>query len=163
MRHLAPAFTRAIPPAVSGDRAWTRLDLGDAGAVKITVIVNGEGRVAGIETSPEDAELPKHLQRLVKRTTALLKAGRYALTAEPGAAGRETFLIRIALTKRDPIDQAGADPDDALQLGNEPPTLDLPGKAYFTYASGRHFQAEVTILSSEVTAPAKAGDDAADE
>jgi hypothetical protein len=159
VRHLAPAFVRAIPPAVSGDGAWARLDLGPVGEVTLTVVVDDEGRVARIDARHEGDEPRNVMQRLVKRTTALLKAGRYALTARPGAAGRETFRVEVTLTQRDPIDQDGANPDDALQLGNEPPTLEAPGKAYFTLASGRHFEAVVTIVASEASASADAPSD----
>jgi hypothetical protein len=91
---------------------------------------------------------------LVKRTIALLQAGRFALTSAPGLAGRERLRIEVTLSQREPLDHPGDDPHHALNLGHDPPTASEPGKAYFTLASGRHFEARVTIVSSDADAAA---------
>ena len=143
VRNLARAFTRAIPAAVSADRAWGQLPLGEAGQIDVVVEVDGQGKIQQVEV-PEDA--PEHMRALVRRTRALLQAGRFALRGNSPEAGRETLRIAVVLSQGTPVDREGASPDDALRLGHERPTRERPGRAYFDLVSGRHFEATITLL-----------------
>jgi len=145
IRVLAPAFTRAIPAAVSADIAWSRLPVGPAGRVTITVTVDSGGKITDV-TLPDDAA--PHLEDLVNRTMALLRAGRFALSPTDGA-GKQTIAIEVELSEQAPIEHDSAKPTDALNLGHDAPTATAPGRAYFTLASGRHFEARITVVRSD--------------
>lgn len=165
VRNIAGDFARALPAAVSADRVWSRRALGSAGEVEVVLSIDDQGR---IEDHAVPHDTPLYLEDMVSRTVALLHGGRFALTAAPGRPGKETLRIAVTLSKRDPIEQEGSDPHHALNLGHEPPEQDRPGKAYFTLASGRHFEAEVTIVASVGEASAEAdppasADDAAEQ
>jgi hypothetical protein len=125
--------------------------------VELEVVLDGEGKLA---EQVVDRRASKPMRRLVKRTLALLQAGRFALTSAPGLAGRERLRIEVTLSQREPLEHAGDDPHEALNLGHDPPTPSAPGRAYFTLASGRHFEATITILGSE---PSAAADGPAEE
>lgn len=141
---LAPFFTRAIPAAVSADPTWSKRPLGSAGAIRITVTIDEAGAIDRV-TVPAGAD--HHLKRLVARTMPLLRAGRFALMQVAGA-GQETLRIAVTLSQQEPMGTPSARPTDALELGYEPPVQDRPGRAYFTLASGRHFEAHVLVVSS---------------
>lgn len=149
LRVLAPAFARAIPAAVSADPVWSRLPLGPAGRLEITITLNDDGKIVEV---PLPENTPSHLRAIVERTMALLRAGRFALTGATGA-GAETLRIEVTLSQQDPIEHDSAKPSDALRLGHQPPTADEPGRAHFTLASGRHFEALITVLASAARHP----------
>ncbi|MEZ4444811.1 MAG: hypothetical protein R3B72_37395 [Polyangiaceae bacterium] len=150
VQHLAPALARAIPAAVSGDKAWFRMPLGEAGELTLTLVVDAKGKLTGLEPAKK-AELSKPMRRLARRVSAVLHAGRFAVAEQPGHAGRETYRITIRLTEGKPIEQDNAEPHHALEFGYDPPIPGTPGRAYFTYASGKHFEAAVTLVSREVS------------
>jgi hypothetical protein len=145
--NLAGAFARALPAAVSADRAWSRLALGEIGTIELSLRVDGSGKIADVRLREPD-EAPASLRRLADRTVALLRSGRFALSSAAGA-GTETLRVEVVLSQRAPIESASARPQDVLQLGHELPLSDRPGRSYFTLASGRHFEATITILSSQ--------------
>jgi hypothetical protein len=76
---------------------------------------------------------------------ALLGGGLFALENHLGA-GRE--LLRLTITLSDRPVHADDDPAQLVERGFEPPRGAAPGRAYFTLASGRHFEAKVQILAS---------------
>jgi hypothetical protein len=140
-RNLAKAFTRAIPAAVSKDSIWSELPLGPAGKARIEFTIDEEGKIASAE--PE-AEPEQQLQRLLRRTLALLKSGRFALTSGE-QAGTETLELEATISERAASDDEFANPRDPIHLGFEPPTADKAGRAFFTLASGRHVEIEVRL------------------
>ncbi len=148
IRILAPAFTRAIPAAVSADLTWSRLPVGVAGRLAITVTLDDEGKITAVAI-PDEAVDP--LRALVDRTMALLRAGRFALSPS-GGAGEQRLDIEVELSQRAPIEHGHGKPTDALELGHRAPTSTQPGKAFFTLASGRHFEARITVVRSAVPA-----------
>jgi hypothetical protein len=146
MLPLASAFARAVPAAVSNDRAWSRMAVGVAGHIEVTLHIDADGKIAQVSfRDPEHT--PPHLQRLVDKTILVMRSGTFALVDARGP-GFETLGIEVTLSQRAPIETANASPNDALRLGHDPPTRDLPGRAYFTLASGRHFEARIVILDS---------------
>jgi len=148
---LAPALTRAIPAAVSADPIWSQLPPGVVGAIEVSISIDGEGAVDEVSIP---TEAPEPLQRLAVRTVSLLRAGRFALTRARGA-GRES--LRVEVTLSDPSNPEPAPAEGAarreLQLGFEAPSAGRPGRGWFTLASGRHFEATVTVLSSLAAVP----------
>ena len=74
--------------------------------------------------------------------------GRFALAKGDATAGRETLLVEVSLSEREPLDTEGANPDHGARYGFKPPRPSRPGHGYFTLNSGRHFDAKVTIESS---------------
>jgi len=155
---LAPALTRAIPAAVSADPIWSRLPPGVIGAIEMSISVDGEGAVDEVSVPPE---APEALQRLAVRTVALLRAGRFALTGVRGA-GREFLRVEVTLSDRPASDPAVSTDAERrqLQLGFEAPSVDRPGRGWFTLASGRHFEAAVTVVSSLAAASSPPSPDA---
>lgn len=146
MLPLASAFARAVPAAVSNDRAWSRMAVGVAGHVEVTVHIDADGKIAQVSfRDPEHT--PSHLQRLVDKTILVMRSGTFALVDARGP-GFETLGIEVTLSQRAPIETANASPNDALRLGHDPPARDMPGRAYFTLASGRHFEARIVIIDS---------------
>ncbi|MBW2522559.1 MAG: hypothetical protein JRI23_00220, partial [Deltaproteobacteria bacterium] len=118
----------------------------------IAIVVGDDGRIGEISvTSPG----PEPLQRLVTRTSALLRAGRWELSAGPGA-GTESLRIEVTLSERNGASSRASQPSDrtVLELGFEPPAADKPGRGWFTLSSGRHFDAQVTLVQSTLVSPA---------
>jgi len=137
VRDFARAFTRAVPAAVSADAAWAKLPLGVVGRLEITVEVDDNARIVAHHVEPDDLAPP--LRRIIKRTMPLL-AGEFALSAVDGA-GSETMRVEVSLSQREPLAE--------LVLGHELPSAGRSGRAYFTLASGRHFEATIVLLRSE--------------
>jgi hypothetical protein len=63
-----------------------------------------------------------------------------------GTAGRDLFRITITLSDRAVMEDS--EPAQLVERGFEPPRGNAPGRAYFTLASGRHFEAKVEVLGS---------------
>jgi hypothetical protein len=74
-----------------------------------------------------------------------LGGGLFALQNN-GAAGRDLFRITITLSDRAVKEES--EPAELVERGFEPPRGGAPGRAYFTLASGRHFEARVEVLGS---------------
>jgi outer membrane biosynthesis protein TonB len=141
-RSLAKAFTRAIPAAISKDSIWSELELGPAGASKIEITIDEEGKIASAD--PERPQ-PKQLKRLLDRTLILLRAGRFALSRGEGA-GTETLELEATISELPAKADESMNPRDPVQLGFEPPTGEKPGRAFFTLASGRHVEIRVRLV-----------------
>jgi hypothetical protein len=146
VRSLPSAFTRAIPPATAADPVWQTLPIGAQHPFTIAIEIDADGHIQSAELLKEkDGSAPEiQATHLRERVVALLGGGLFALQNNV-AAGRE--LLRIAITLSDralPEDDA---PAQAVQRGFEPPRGATPGRAYFTLASGRHFEAKVQVLT----------------
>jgi hypothetical protein len=136
VRNLATAFARAMPIANTGDPVWGTLPLGPAGSLQVSLELDDTGKLVRAVPS-ESPHAPEHLVRLVERTLALLRAGRFALTGTEPQAGSETFLLEAR------IEQVETTPDDdpsmagPYALGFAAPRKGEPGHATFTLRTGR--------------------------
>lgn len=147
VRSLPSAFARAIPPATGADPIWQNLPTGTQKPFVLAVEVDAEGHIASAKIlSAHDGEdtLPQ-FEHLRQRVIALLGGGLFALQNN-GAAGRDLFRITITLSDRAVKEES--EPAQLVERGFEPPHGSAPGRAYFTLASGRHFEAKVEVLGS---------------
>jgi len=144
VRSLPSAFTRAIPPATAADPVWQTLPAGSEHPFTLAIEVDADGHVSNSEILKEkDGSAPPiQAVHLRERVIALLGGGLFAL--QNGGAGRELFRITITLSDQ-PVSDEDA-PAQAVQRGFEPPRGSIPGRAYFTLSSGRHFEAKVQVL-----------------
>ncbi|HTA92347.1 MAG TPA: hypothetical protein VK745_22370 [Polyangiaceae bacterium] len=146
VRSLPSAFTRAIPPATGADPIWQTLPVGSERPFTIAIEVDADGHISSAEILKEKDGTAVETQatHVRERVVALLGGGSFALQSNVGA-GRVLFRITITLS-----DHAVHDEDDPAQLverGFEPPHGATDGRAYFTLASGRHFEAKVQVLA----------------
>jgi hypothetical protein len=139
--NLAKAFTRAIPMAVSADRTWAGLALGNVGSARVVFNVDAEKRLGPVALHDE-RRVPALLRRLIEKTVLLIKSGRFALSQSEATAGTETLRIDLTISTLPPgaADEVG----EAYGLGNVSPLPGRPGKAHFQ-AWGRMIEAKVTI------------------
>ena len=147
VRSLPSAFTRAIPPASGADPIWQSLPVGTLRPFTLAVRVDAEGHIASTQVvgAQGNAPTPEHVEHLRQRVIALLGGGLFALQNQ-GAAGSDLFRITITLSDRGVKEDS--EPAELVERGFEPPRLHAPGRAYFTLASGRHFEAKVEVLGS---------------
>jgi len=147
VRSLPGAFARAIPPATGADPIWQSLPAGTQRPFILAVEVDADGHIgsAKILDGHEAGETPTQFEHLRQRVIALLGGGLFALQNN-GTAGRDLFRITITLSDR-PV-RAESEPAELVERGFEPPRGNAPGRAYFTLASGRHFEAKVEVLGS---------------
>jgi len=148
VRSLPSAFTRAIPAAVSGDPLWQSLPVGAQSPFTIAVEL-AEGKLLSAEIQPQKpgSAVPSEVTHLRDRVLALLGGGGFALSSENHQSGRDVLRIQVTLSDRG----AQADDDEPARLverGFDPPEGARAGRAYFTLASGRHFEARVQIVST---------------
>ena len=61
-------------------------------------------------------------------------------------AGREVLEIEVTLSMVPPPEGEWDDPTHTAKIGFVPPEPGVPGRAYFVHASGRRFDARVTIV-----------------
>lgn len=137
---LAKALTRACPRAAFPDKAWHRLPVGAAGSIEFSVELDEEGKVVRA-TRRKDPSVPPpgHLLRLVARTTRMLKSGVFAMAAGRVGPGVQRFELSAQVEQQAGSDSVLAEPEDLKQIGRfVEPTPTRPGKADFTYNSGRH-------------------------
>ncbi|HET7544310.1 MAG TPA: hypothetical protein VFK05_30780 [Polyangiaceae bacterium] len=147
VRSLPGAFARAIPPATGADPIWQSLPTGKQKPFILAVEVDAEGHIASAKIlgSHDGEETPPQFEHLRQRVIALLGGGLFALQNN-GTAGRDLFRITITLSDRAVREDSG--PAELVERGFEPPRGNSPGRAYFTLASGRHFEARVEVLGS---------------
>ncbi|HYP75944.1 MAG TPA: hypothetical protein VER12_08320 [Polyangiaceae bacterium] len=147
VRSLPSAFARAIPPATGADPIWQTLPTGPQKPFILAVEVDAEGHIASANIlGAHDGEpTPPQFEHLRQRVIALLGGGLFALQNN-GAAGRDLFRITITLSDRAVKEES--EPAQLVERGFEPPRGSAPGRAYFTLASGRHFEARVEVLGS---------------
>ena len=147
VRSLPSAFTRAIPPATGADPLWQSLPIGTQRPFILAVEVDAEGHIgsAQILGSHDGADVPPQFEQIRQRVIALLGGGLFALQNN-ATAGRDLFRITITLSDRAVQDESA--PAELVERGFEPPRGSTPGRAYFTLASGRHFEAKVEVLGA---------------
>ena len=151
VRSLPSAFTRAIPPATGADPLWQSLPAGTQRPFILSVRVDADGHIS--EAKWVDAHdgrgAPLQFEHLRERVIALLGGGLFALQND-SVAGTDLFRITITLSDRAVHEESG--PAELVERGFEPPRSGAPGRAYFTLASGRHFEAKVEVLGSPARA-----------
>lgn len=147
VRSLPSAFARAIPPATGADPIWQSLPTGTQKSFVLAIEVDAEGHIASAKIlgAHDGQDTPPQFEHLRQRVIALLGAGLFALQNN-GTAGRDLFRITITLSDRAVKEDSG--PAELVERGFEPPRGNAPGRAYFTLASGRHFEAKVEVLGS---------------
>ncbi|HEY4160304.1 MAG TPA: hypothetical protein VGM29_19465 [Polyangiaceae bacterium] len=147
VRSLPSAFTRAIPPATGADPIWQTLPIGGQRPFTIAVEVDADGHISSAEILKEKDGSATETQaaHLRERVVALLGGGLFALQNNVGA-GRVAFRIRVTLSDTPVHDED--DPAQLVERGFEPPRGAAAGRAYFTLASGRHFEAKVQVLAT---------------
>lgn len=145
VRSLPSAFTRAIPPATGADPIWQTLPVGPERPFTIALEVDANGHISSAEVLQEKDGTPVETQatHVRERVVALLGGGVFALQSDVGA-GR--VLLRITITLSDRAVHDEDDPAQLVERGFEPPRGATAGRAYFTLASGRHFEAQVQVL-----------------
>lgn len=146
VRSLPSAFTRAIPPATGADPIWQTLPTGSLRPFTIAIQVGEDGHIQSADVLKErdgSAAEPPALH-LRERVQALLGGGLFALQNEVGA-GRALFRVTITLSDRAVHDEDH--PAELVERGFDPPRGASAGRAYFTLASGRHFEARVLVLN----------------
>lgn len=145
VRHLAPAFTRALPASSYSDPRWSELPTGPLGRTELVIVVDDGGHISDVSFDPRTPPAPV-VEQLVKNTILLLKAGVFSLDARTVSAGREHLALEVTLS-----DEASPEPDSTprglFRKGFEPPSAARPGYARFTLNSGRHMEATVRMLS----------------
>jgi hypothetical protein len=146
VRHLGPAFTRAISAATNRDPFWTTLPLGNVGTARVAIAVGEDGKIERVKRD-DDPPLAAPLERLVERTLALLRSGRFALSRRAPGAGRELLEIEVLLSQVDPPDDALEEAAHTAKMGFSPPEPGKPGRAFFVHVSGLRFDARVAIVS----------------
>jgi hypothetical protein len=147
VRSLPSAFTRAIPPATGSDPIWQTLPPGQQRAFTIAVRVSADGHIEDSKLlgDHEAVALPEQFTHLRERVVALLGGGLFALQNQLGA-GYGVFRITITLSDR-AVKNEG-EPAELVERGFDPPHGAQSGRAYFTLASGRHFEAKVEVLNA---------------
>jgi len=147
VRSLPSAFARAIPPATGADPLWQSLPAGTQRPFTLAVEVDAEGHIgsAKILEAHDGGDIPLQFEHLRQRVIALLGGGLFALQNN-GSAGRDLFRITITLSDRAVKDDS--EPAELVERGFEPPRGNAPGRAYFTLASGRHFEAKVEVMGA---------------
>ena len=146
---LAKAFTRAVPRAAFRDPVWHRLPVGALGKVIFSIELDNTGKVVGAASVERtEPEPPVFLKSLVARTVLMLKAGTFALTPQGIEAGAQRFELSAELRRVEALDDVIAAPEDLRQIGRlVEPTRVRPGKANFTYNSGRQVELTIRMLA----------------
>jgi hypothetical protein len=145
VRSLPSAFTRAIPPATGADPIWQSLPVGTQEPFILAMQVDAEGHIgtAKILLSHDEGDIPPQFEHIRQRVTALLGGGLFALK---NGSSSGTDLFRITITLSDRAVQQESASGELLERGFDPPIGKTPGRAYFTLASGRHFEARVEVI-----------------
>lgn len=146
VRNLATAFARAMPIANTGDPVWGTLPLGPAGSLEVSLEVDDTGKLVGADPS-ESAHAPEHLVRLVERTLALLRAGRFALTGTEPHAGSETFLLEAEIEQVETTGDEDPSMAGPYALGFAAPRKGEPGHATFTLRTGRRVKIVIKLVA----------------
>jgi len=147
VRSLPSAFTRAIPPATGADPLWQTLPAGKQRPFTVAVRVDADGRIQDSKiVDDHQGPPPEQFAHLRERVVALLGAGLFALQNNVSAG---SGLFRITITLSDRAVKEESEPALLVERGFDPPRGAEAGRAYFTLASGRHFEARVEVLSGQ--------------
>ena len=141
LRDLRRAFARAVGPACQADPAWSRLAVGDAGQLDVTVFLDDAGHVR--EVTPLGLHPPAILLELAQRTTAMLHGSTFALRAGKVTAGRHVLRLHARLD---------TSPDQGVRGGLAEVGFGEEGSlAYgtFTQSSGRRVKVTVQTVRVE--------------
>lgn len=144
VRHLAHAFTRALPASNYSDSAWTELPAGVVGRTELEIVVDDAGRIDEIKFDPRFPPAAV-IERMVKNAVLLLKAGVFSIDAHSVTAGTERLALEVSL-RDDPSPVAEADARGLFRKSYDPPSAERAGRASFTLNSGRHMEAVVRML-----------------
>lgn len=144
-RHLAPAFTRALPASGYTDPRWSELPPGPLGRTELEIVIDESGHISDVAFDAKKPPAPV-VEQLVKNTILLLKAGVFSIDARSVSAGRERIALEVTLSD-DPSPEPDAAPRGLFRKGFEPPSPGRPGYARFTLNSGRRMEAVVRLLS----------------
>ncbi|MCU0691737.1 MAG: hypothetical protein MUF54_10080 [Polyangiaceae bacterium] len=146
VRHLATAFTRAVPIANAGDPIWRRLPVGDAGQVQVQIVVDDAGHIQAADLL-RASTVPAHLRKLVDNTLVMLRAGTFALAYAGGvSAGSQILRIEVRISRVDGGVAARDLSAGPFSLGHEPPRDGRPGRAHFTLRTGEHVEVTVRVV-----------------
>jgi hypothetical protein len=147
VRSLPSAFARAIPPATGADPIWQTLPVGSQRPFTLMIRVDAAGHIseAKLLESHDGQDAPLQFVHLRDRVIALLGGGLFALQNNSVAG---TDLFRITITLSDRAVREASEPAELVERGFDPPRGKAPGRAYFTLASGRHFEAKVEVLGA---------------
>jgi hypothetical protein len=143
VRHLATAFTRALPAGGYRDAAWTELPLGKVGTASIALSVSDSGTLEEVAIEPAQSLSPV-LGRMIDRAVLLLKSGTFSLDPRKvSGGGTEHLELEVTLSTRPANGDELAAPGGLFAQSFAPPQPDRPGYARFTLNSGRHIEAVV--------------------
>lgn len=141
VRRLDKAFVRAITAATHRDPYWRSAPAGSVGSARIRLSVDADGKLGEMVTEPREAGAA--IGRVLTRTALMLKSGRFALPQGQGA-GVVQIELEIVLSDGAATEDAD-DPTATVTMGFTPPTHTKAGRAYFSLASGRRFEATVRL------------------
>jgi len=145
---FAKAFTRAVPRIASADRVWHGLGFGSAGSAVFKIELDAQGKVVGQGTVLDEPPPAAHLARIIGRTVLLLRNQTFAVAPEAGAPTSQRFELSAEIRQVAALDDGVAEPEDLRQIGRlVEPTRVRPGKANFTYNSGRQVELTVRFLN----------------
>ena len=120
--------------------------MGALPAFVLAVQVDVEGHIGSTQiVGKQDGLVPEYVDHFRQRVIALLGGGLFALQNN-GTAGTDLFRVTITLSDRAVKEES--EPAELVERGFEPPRGNTPGRAYFTLASGRHFDAKVEVLGA---------------
>lgn len=122
-----------------------RLDLppGPGASARVTFTLGKHGDIVDFEV--HDPQPPAYLGGILRRAHLLLRRGQFALHDDCLGGGEQTYRVQVRLERRPATDDPFADPGHIMRRGFTPPTPERPGHAYFTFASGRHVDLEVSV------------------
>ena len=145
---FAKAFTRAVPRIASADKVWHGLPLGSAGSAVFDIEVDARGKVVGQGTVLDKPVPAAHLARIIGRTVLLLQNQSFGPPREGDAQVRQRLELSAEIRQVAALDDTFAEPQDLRQIGRlVEPTRVRPGKANFTYNSGRQVELTVRLLN----------------
>ena len=105
--------------------------------------------MVGQGTVEEEPKPAPHLKRIIGRAVLMLKQGTFALSEAGVSAGVQRFELSAEIQQVAALDDAIAEPHDLRQIGRlVEPTRVRPGKANFTYNSGRQVELTVRMLAN---------------
>lgn len=136
---LPAAWTRALPAAARGDATWHELEPGLVGRWVVLAKLDERGALTSLQV--ESGSRP-FVERLLRVSQALLRAGRFALP--PGSSGEHRLGLEVRIDRGGEASRDGA-PHLVRQLASRYPTTEEPGEALVVFNSGRRVQLRVYL------------------
>jgi len=140
---LLAAYLKTLPLAGKLDSTWTRLPLGQAGTIELSLRIDEQFHLAPVvvHESP-DLPAPLHLKKMAMKNRAWLLHGTFALKSQSAKGTQRLRLSAVISEKEADADTPDAPGTRALGTrGGQSPT-----GAYFTYFSGRHVELTLTRI-----------------